>query len=432
MRVVAQAFAVALALFILTSCTWSDTESGLFGKRTAESPSQAAPARSNPDLPVAGETTWTSAEGAQVTIRYAVHAVRRTAGMTVLDWSITPLSAPDRQDGDELPPGLDLGLDRPDDGGISIVLLDPGAERVYRPLVSPGDRGARHCLCTPLWAALRTLRLGETRLLQVAFPPLPERTRSVDVLAATLPPFSHVLVSSAGQVPTATYPAELGRPPEPVEPLAAAQFLQTAEDESSRRKVTLRVDQVLASTTSTTVRWTLRSMSEQRAFLARPLGPPLVAAERPGVPVISSNALSGPTLAAATGKPMTVRWMTGNVDGRPFLECLCTNLDFWATGLREAGNAAQLVGNYPPLPRGTDQVDLVIPGVATLSRLPVAAAPDGATRVGPPVRVSVQTWRYDSAQPQPGWSSADWPTPVPEPGQVTAYQRRIDRLATYG
>lgn len=430
MRTAAPTFVLALAL-LLTSCAWSDTEPGLFGKHSsAESPSPDAPRRANPSLPVAGETTWTSAEGQRVTIRYAIHAVRRATGMTVLDWSITPLSAADREYGEELPPGLDLGLDRSDDGGISIVLLDPGSERVYRPLVSPESRGARHCLCTPIWAVTGTLRVGETRLLQVAFPPLPTATRTVDVVAATLPPFNHVLVSAADQVPTATSPADLGRPADPVEPLAAPQFLQTSEDPESQRKVTLRVDQVLAGTTSTTVRWTLRSMSEQRAFLARPLGPPLVASERPGAPVISTNSLSGPTLAAAGGQPMTVRWMSGKDGGRAFLECLCTNLDFWASGLREAGSAAQLVSNYPPLPRGADQVDLVIPGVVSLSRLPVTPAPDGATRVGPPTRVPRQIWRHDQARPQPGWSTADWPTPVPDPDQRGAYVARIDKLVT--
>lgn len=145
---------LALALLVLTGCTWSGSEPGLFGKHVrAESPSPPAPERANPSLPVAGETTWTSAEGQQVTIRFAVHAVRRAADVTVLDWSITPLSAPGRQQGDELPTGLDLGLDRVDDGGISIVLLDPGTQRVYRPLVSKAQR-ARHCLCTPLWASL--------------------------------------------------------------------------------------------------------------------------------------------------------------------------------------------------------------------------------------------------------------------------------------
>lgn len=424
------ALVLAIALLLLTGCTWSGTEPGLFGKReSAESPSPSVAARTNSDLPVAGETTWTSAEGRRVTIRFAAHAVRRASGMTVLDWSITPLSAPDRQHGDELPSGLDLGLDRTD-GGVSIVLLDPGTQRVYRPLVSKAQR-ARHCLCTPLWAALRTLRIGETRLLQVTFPPLPARTRSVDVIAATLPPFSHVLVSPAGQAPTATYPAELNRPADPIRPLVAPQFFQTAEDAASRRTATLRVDQVLASTTSTTVRWTLRSMSAQRAFLARPLGPPLVAPTRSGGTVISTNAASGPALAASGQQPMTVRWMTGKDDGQPFLECLCTNLDFWAIGLREAGSAAQLVSSYPPLPRGTDQVDIALPGVANLIRVSVTAAPDGATRVGPATRVTERTWRYDSAQPKPGWATVDWPTPIPEPDQLSAYQLRVDRIATY-
>ena len=427
------ALVLALALLVLTGCTWSETEPGLFGEHAnTDSPSPSAQARTGPSLPVAGETTWTSAEGQQVTIRFAVHAVRRAPGMTVLDWSITPLSAPGRQDGDEVPSGLDLGLDPTGDGSIDIVLLDPGSQRVYRPLVSTRPQRVRHCLCTPLWAAQAALRLGETRLLQVAYPPLPAGTRSVDVVAATLPPFSHVLVSASGQVPTATYPVELGRTPDPVEPVAAPQFFQTGEDADTRRAATLQVDEVLASTTSTTVRWTLRSISQQRAFLARPLGPPLVAPARPGAKVISTNAISGPTLAAAGQRPMAVRWMSGEADGKPALQCLCTNLDFWAAGLREPGGAAQLVSNYPPLPRGADQVDIVLPGVAQLTRLPVALAPDGATRVGPATRVAKRTWRYDPAQPSPGWSTAEWPTPVPDPDQLSAYQRRVDRFAMYG
>ena len=124
------ALGVALALVVLGACTWSENEPGLLHRRAdTESPGPPSPDRANPSLPVAGETTWTSAEGQRVTTRIAVHAVRRTTGMTVLDWSVTPLSAPGRQDGDEMPPGFDLGLDRPD-GGINIVLLDPATERV--------------------------------------------------------------------------------------------------------------------------------------------------------------------------------------------------------------------------------------------------------------------------------------------------------------
>jgi len=426
------ALVLVLTLLVLTGCTWSTSEPGLLrGGETAETTSPTAPPPTNPALPVAGETTWTSAEGQRVTVRIAVHAVRRATGMTVLDWSITPLSAPDRRPGDEVPPGFDVALDRSTAGGVSMVLLDPRTRKAYRPLSHKSRSQAHGCLCTPIWAVQPTLRLGETRLLQVAFPPLPTGLRFVDVAAATLPPFSHVPVSAAGWVPTATHPADLARPAEPVAPLTAPQFFQSDDGEETRRTATLRVDEVLAGDGSTTVRWTLRSMSGQRAFLVAPLGPPLVARPPADLPVISTNAASGPTLAAPSGRPMTARWMTGDYSSRPFLECLCTNLDIWAIGLRTAGGTAQLVTTYPALPRGSDRVDIILPGVANLTGLPVSAAPDGATRVGPPARVQAQAaWTYDAKRPPLGWSSDEWPTPLPDAGQLSDYHRRVDRLTT--
>ena len=66
------------------------------------SPYRAAP-RSNPDLPVVGEAVWTSGEGLGLTVRIAVHAVRRIPGATVLDWSVTPLSGAGLNSGDAVP-----------------------------------------------------------------------------------------------------------------------------------------------------------------------------------------------------------------------------------------------------------------------------------------------------------------------------------------
>jgi hypothetical protein len=427
------ALALALVLLVLTGCTWSESEPGLFRGRASDDPSTTAPPPTNPRLPVAGETTWTSAEGQQVTTRIAVHAVRRASGMTVLDWSLTPLSAPDRRLGDEMPPGFDLGLDQTTAGGVSIVLLVPRTKKVYRPLSHRSPSQTYRCLCTPIWAAQAALRLGETRLLQVAYPALPASVRFVDVAAATLPPFANVPVSAEGRAPTATHPAELARPAEPAEPLTAPQYFQTDDEPGTRRNATLRVDEVLAGDSSTTVRWTLRSMSAQQAFLIVPLGPPLVAAAPSDAPVVSANAASGPTLATPRRRPMTARWITGEHAGRPFLECLCTNLDIWAIGLRAAGGAAQLVTTYPAVPRGTDSVDIVLPGVANLTGVAVTAAPDGATRVGPEAPTTTSsTWVYDPKRPPLGWSTDEWPTPLPDPAQLADYDRRVDRVTTLG
>lgn len=422
------ALCLSLTLLVLAGCTWSSTEPGLLQRRDASTAPPAPPVPTNPRLPVAGDTTWTSAEGQQVTSRIAVHAVRRGEGLTVLDWSVTPLSAPDRRTGDEVPPGFDLGLERPSSGGVNIVLVDPRTKRVYRPLAHRGPSQAYQCLCTPVWAAQASLHLGETRLLQVTFPALPASVRFVDVVAATLPPFSHLPVTRQGFVPTSTYPADLTRPAEPVTPLTAPQFFQTDDGARTRRTATLRVDQVLADADSTTVRWTLRSMSGQRAFLVVPLGPPLVAVPAPDTAVLSTNAASGPVLSAG-GKTLRARWMTGRYEDRTFLECLCTNLDFWAIGLRAAGSSAQLVTTYPALPRGTTQVDVVLPGTANLPALRVTPAPDGSTRIGPPAPTAVGLWSATS-RPELGWSTAEWPTPLPDPAQIRDYRATVDRVTS--
>jgi hypothetical protein len=426
------ALCLVLSLLVLTGCTWSDDEPGLLQRREAATapPSPAAPARTNPRLPVVGDTTWTSAEGQRVTSRIAVHAVRRGPGLTVLDWSVTPLEAPDRQIGDEVPPGFDLGLDRTSTGGINIVLIDPRKKKVYRPLSHRSRWQAYRCLCTPIWSAQATLRLGETRLLQVAYPALPASVRFVDVAPATLAPFSHVPVSAEGFAPTATHPTDLARVPDPAAPLTAPQYFQTDDGAATRRTATLRVDEVLAGPDATTVRWTLRSMSGQRAFLVVPLGPPLVAVAPPDAPVISTNAASGPTLAAANGRAMSARWMTGSLEDRPFLECLCTDLELWAIGLRSAGGTAQLVTTYPALPRGTDRVDIMLPGTANLTGLTVTPAPDGATRVGPPARVVPSRWTYDEKRPPAGWATDQWPTPLPDRAQLADYDRVVNRLTS--
>ena len=175
------ALCLALALLVLTGCTWSGDEPGLLQRREATT-GPPVPPPTNPKLPVAGETTWTTAEGQRVTVRIAVHAVRRAPGLTVLDWSVTPLSAPDRQIGDEVPPGFDLGLDRSSAGGVNIVLIDPRKKKVYRPLSHRSRDQAYRCLCTPIWSAQATLHLGETRLLQVAYPALPRGINLVDIV----------------------------------------------------------------------------------------------------------------------------------------------------------------------------------------------------------------------------------------------------------
>src|SRR5512133_3253883 len=107
--------ALCALMVLLAGCTYSEREPGLFRQSAPQisetSEPQRLPSRkTNPALPVAGEAIWTTAEGLRVTVRFAVHAIRRIEGATVLDWSVTPLRAPGLQTGDRLPSRLDLGL----------------------------------------------------------------------------------------------------------------------------------------------------------------------------------------------------------------------------------------------------------------------------------------------------------------------------------
>src|SRR6476646_11194000 len=83
---------LALACLV-AGCTYNRAEPSLFDHpRTRETtvpplrpvtPVESAQV-ANPDLPVVGAAIWTSADGLDVTVRIAVHAVRRVAGGTVL------------------------------------------------------------------------------------------------------------------------------------------------------------------------------------------------------------------------------------------------------------------------------------------------------------------------------------------------------------
>ncbi len=91
--------ALCALMVLLAGCTYSEQEPGLFRQTAPQAsetskPERLPPRKTNPALPVAGEAIWTTAEGLQVTVRFAVHAIRRIEGATVLDWSVTPLSAP--------------------------------------------------------------------------------------------------------------------------------------------------------------------------------------------------------------------------------------------------------------------------------------------------------------------------------------------------
>jgi len=429
------AASASVAVLALTGCTYSTEEPGLFpGPKptTTERPSPSnrfPPQPTNPQLPVAGERIWVSGGQVPVTMRIAVHAVRRVKGATVLDWSVTPLSAEGYGFGDGLP-GIELGLDRPARGNHdpAVNLLDAKSTKVYRPLAHESRRLSNHCLCTPLWRLLtQELRIGETRLLQVTFPSLPDATEFVDVSLATVAPFFHVPVSPVGTAPVARKPTDLARPAAVPKPLdQQIEFRNPIRSGPTQR---IQVTRIWTAPGRATLEWTLTSVPDQ--FSKRPLeyGPPVAAPRPPGVFLVNTNPANGPVLlvpGADGAKRLTASWVATERNGVAGYECLCTELGFWSTGLRRAGGSVTLVTNYPELPPRTRSVDVDLPGFGTFRKVPVTAVTDAARQLGAPQSVETGLWTYVIEDPPIGWPTTDWPTDTPDPTQLAAYRPAVE------
>lgn len=430
--------ALVAAALVLAGCSYSREEPGLFRPKASDAPTDSpeprlSPRPTNPQLPVAGQAIWTTGEGLQVTLRFAVHAVRRIQGATVLDWSVTPLTARGRSAGDALPDWIDLGLARPSQGDMNITLVDTARGRVYRPLSHRSRSEFGRCLCSPIWVAQLSLRLAETRMLQLTFPELPDGLDFVDVQLANLAPFWHLPVTPLGMVPTAAAPTDLTRPADATSPVSTPQAFR--DPPGQLRRQSIWINRIVANPGETAVEWTLHSVTDQPSVSLIAYGRP-VSAELPEGPlIVNQNAASGPqirpvVLGGPDGRPMRARFMTATVEGPNFYECLCSSIDLWAASLRQAGGSASLTTTYGQLPGGVSRVDVILPGVTTLTGLPVVHASDGASRLGRPVAAKLRTWSYGVDSPPRGWSTWDWPTPTPEVSQLTLYNSFVEKIVT--
>jgi hypothetical protein len=425
---------IGATCLLATGCSYTKEEPGLFRVRESQSPSihkttQPPPAPTNPKLPVAAEAEWTTAEGLKISTRFAIHAVRRIEDATVVDWSVTPLSAPGYARGANLPSWVDLGLSRSSEGDINMFLLDPASGKVYRTLSHQSRRLFNRCLCTPMWLAQQGLRIGETRLLQATFPPLPDALGFVDVDLINLAPFLHIPVTPIGQVPTAPRPTDLTRPPGAIPVTLAQQVFRYREE--PRRVQSISIDRVVAAPGRTSLEWTIKSITDQSTFILEPALSPIGGMLPDGVDVVDPDVVSGPMIkphGPPSVKPSRVSWMTAAVVGRKAYECLCSPLGIWAGSLRREGGQASVTSTYPALPAGTRTVDVILPGVATLSDIPVVEAEDSAPRLGPPKPYAGDTWIYYSDDPPRGWTTAQWPTPLPDPDQLKDYRFSIENL----
>ncbi|HEX8508614.1 MAG TPA: hypothetical protein VF635_03845 [Propionibacteriaceae bacterium] len=428
---------LAFLLIVLGGCTYAREEPGLFSQRQSESnprPAQetlSPPEPANPKLPVAGEVLWTTAEGLGVQTRMAVHAIRRIGGATVLDWSVTPLRAPGLSLGDRIPSSVEFGLTRESYGDVNITLVDPSRGKIYRPLSHKSRQELHHCLCTPLWVTQLSLRIGETRLLQVAYPELPATVTALDVDLATLPPFVQVPVTGIGLVPTARRSVDLTRPERRPSSTSTAVRFFSPQGQSSRVQ-SVSIDRVLASPGQTSVAWTLTSVTDQPAFGRLPPDPPVSRRVPTGVVITSQKWASGPVLipAGGTRPALGPQWMTSKLEGRDYIECRCTRLDLWAASVRERGGRVTVTTNYPPLAAGTTAVDVLLPGAGRVRGVvvetAVAAARNGRARPADPR----EPWVYVPANPPRGWQPSEWPTPLPAVDELRDYLQLVDDIVS--
>ncbi|MGH3340130.1 MAG: hypothetical protein ACRDPL_15065, partial [Propionibacteriaceae bacterium] len=357
-----------------------------------------------------------------ITMRLAVHAVRRIEGGTLLDWSVTPLHGAGLRPRDPLPTTVNLGLDRPGEGYPNIVLIDAARARVYRPLTRKGWDS--QCLCTPLTLVQRTLRLGYTRLLQVAFPALPDGIENVDVELATVPPFWHVPVTPSGMLPLAGYPTDLTRPADPTPIIGSTRPFSYR---SAGQRYLVMVNAVYTSSSFTSIAWTILSMEPGRGLLAAST-PPFADAVPPR-PAYNPISAGGPQIRVGGSRSvLRARLVTTKLAGLGALECLCTDLRYGAAALRRTGQQMRVITNLPPVQAGTSRVDVVLPSLTTFTDLAVTPAPDSSFRsAGPAVR-GASSWTYREPHPHPGWRPRDWPTPLPRTEQLRAFRATVDAI----
>jgi len=433
---------LALVIVVLLGgCGYSRQEPGLF--RPPPAPPSADPTGpggptphrlpepTNRQLPVLGEQIWSTGEGLALTVRFAVHAVRRTAAATILDWSVTPLPSSRLEVGDAVPTNVDLGLGRDDNGDQRIYLLD-GTGRAYRPLAHKSPEEFHHCLCTPLWVAQLALRVGETRMLQLAYPPLPASIDHVDVSLPNTMPFWQVPVMPEGTVPLAMRSVDLARPPD-VPQAASRELPFTESDQPLGRRRSITLLDLQSGPSGTTLTWRVASREDQ-PFPAFSFGSPPVSAPFGARPWLRSTSVaSGPVIrvdrADASPRWLRARWLTSSEPVAGYLECLCSDFGLWAAGLRTAGGGVEVSTTYAPLPAGTRRVDVVLPELGTVRGVPLTAPAIDADRAVLGVgRVIVSTWTYSTANPPAGWLTSDWPTRVPAASQLRDYTAGIDRI----
>ncbi len=374
-------------------------------------------------------------------VRVAVHGVRRVDGATVLDWSVTPLASDTAKAGDKVGQPLDINIDPGFENSNALQLIDTAAKKVYRPL--DNDERVAGCLCVPWFTVKNDLTVGSTRLMQAAFPELPDSLDAITVSIRSQPLVSDAPITPAGEVPTGKGLDLAADADDLPEAAPAASFTYPVGDplQKPNQQMSLTINEVIAGETGTSLVYTVTAESAGpglSSLSGRPVNDPEVVQFGTSVYDLAS---SGPGIAAGAADGRLIRpWFASmkQKTAKPpraaknfaWRECLCSTTQVYGKILATQGRSITLVEHMPALPSGTTTTDIVFPD-KSLPNVTGVKVTEAAKVEGSSKKAKVATWSYGSVESSDlpkGWDVEKWPTPVPDAASIAASEVAIDDL----
>lgn len=407
---------LGLVLGLLVSgCTWgSQPEPGLFGRNqpsaARSTPPPAPTDRVNPELPVLGERTLTPDRVDDPPFRVALHALRRTPGGTLVDWSITPLQVVGLRLGDPVDAHSTAAELVAAAGNFRIIDSDHGT--VYRPLIS--TRTGSYIGSTPAGG----LRVGVTSLLQVAFGVLPPTLHAVSVDLPDVELFTDVPVPEPGRYFGPTRAVDLARSPDVDEVIRWSPAFGYRPAGGQRFRI--GIISVQSASDATSVVWSIWSLTDGEG-LRGAAGAPIT--DRHDARAHHSTAGGLQLIPAGSARPIKV-WHE-STDGNAV--CLCSDLRSAPSDLSRARRSITVVSNLPPLPLRTQFVDIVLPGVGRMQHVPVSESLDSSSQVAG----AIQDVSGEVEAPRGRWEAATgntWPPPRPSRDVLRHTREIVARL----
>lgn len=418
-----------LISLLIGACSQPRSEPGLFGRQPpVRAPTvSAAPGPSgsgadggrgvDPDLPVLGERIWVSGDGTASPFRIALHGLRRMAGGTVLDWSITPLPRAGLEPGTQLQDTVGVG---PAGDPLAFRLIDTARGQVYGPLTG---RDGNDCLCTVPGTRLQA---GQTLVQQLLFPALPADLHAVAVDIPSVALFTGVPLPDRGQVVRAVHRVDLARPPDVDE---VSRWTPAFTYGPTGQRFRLGIISVDASSDTTSVVWSIESLSAGPGLEARGAMPITAAVDGAAGRSVASGLRLAVSAAGRVraGRPVGV-WRAQIGAGRSAGDCLCTELRGWTGGMVRAGRSVTVVSNVPALPLQADRVDAVFAGLARLDRIAVRRPGGAESAYTGYLPDGSRHWSSTAPYEILGWPVDAWPTPRPDASIVRFFDVSVSRL----